>query len=154
MSSPLITFLQPSFNDDSLLSEEAKPGLSTPQATIPMIEPVNNFKPCTHKAYNEVNNNTNNGKCLPRKHQQTVRFIAGHKIGKCQLKSSISLASTEESIVSDVSPSPSYGKPQHVRMMVNLKRFCHLFIWLSAHYLPFILVAHFSPTRHYTNIDQ
>lgn len=69
---------------------------------------------------NESNINTNNGESLPKKHQQTVRFIAGHKNGKSKLKTSVELADSEETIASDEMHSKRYGSPQHVRMMVNL----------------------------------
>lgn len=144
-----ITFLQPSVNSNSslLLNAEETPGLSTPQASTSINKTVNNLKVCSHK---EINNNTNNDESLPKKHQQTVRFIAGHKNGKSKLKSSVELAASEESILSDASfakhPS-SYGNPQHVRMMVNshLRFFC--FSCLVHTVCLIIFATHFLTTK-------
>ena len=117
-----MTFLQLSLNSNSslLLSAEERPGISTPQATATVDKKVNSLKLCSQAMPNKINNNTNNGNSLPKKHQQTVRFIAGHKNGKSKLKTSVVLAESEETIASDEMHSKRYGNPQHVRMMVNL----------------------------------
>lgn len=94
---------------------EEKPGQSTPQATTPMNKTVNSLKHTSqHTNPYEINNNTSSDKNMPKKHQQTVRFISDHKSGKSKLKSSVTLAESEESIISD----SSYGISQHVRMMM------------------------------------
>lgn len=129
-SYPLITSLQPSLNSSSslLLNAEEKPGQSTPQATTPMNKTVTNLKHSSNTSSKEINNNTN----APKKHQQTVSFISDHKNGKSKLHSTVTLADSEESIVSDSSFVKSYGDAQHVRMMVTLLLiYLIISFWLS-----------------------
>lgn len=85
-----------------------------------MNKTVTNLKHCYRTCSNEINNNTNADKSLPKKHQQTVRFISGHKNGKSKLKSTVTLAESDESIDSDLPFAKSRGDGQHVRMMVIL----------------------------------
>lgn len=85
-----------------------------------MTKTVTNTKPSNTKSH-EINNNTSSDKSLPKKHQQTVRFT-DQKNGKSKLRSSVTVAESEESIVSDAKYTEDCGT-QHVGMMVkkNLK---------------------------------
>lgn len=88
----------------------------------------------SHIPHHEINNNNTNN--LPKRHQQTVRFIADHKNGK--LKQSVALAESDESVVSDYNM--SLGNPQHVCMTVKLVR-CYSTICTVFWFL-FFLFAH------------
>jgi hypothetical protein len=80
-----------------------------------MTKTVNNLKSCPNTKSHEINNNTSSDKNMPKKHQQTVRFT-DHKNGKSKLRSSVTLADSDESIVSDAKYTP--GNSQH-GMTVN-----------------------------------
>lgn len=74
------------------------------------------------KTVNNESFQSRNKKSSPKKHQQTVRFIAGHKFAKSKLKSSVALAVSEESINDDATSAKHtlhLESPTHVRMVVK-----------------------------------
>lgn len=127
-SYPLITFLQPSLNSNSslLLNSEQKPGQSTPQASTPITKTVTNMKSFPNTKPNEINNNTNSAKSIPVVHQQTVRFT-DQKNGKSKLRSSIFVAKSEKSIVSDAKFTAGGSHRVGMMMIFGFLRVLHKF---------------------------
>jgi hypothetical protein len=82
-----------------------------------MTKTVTNTKPSPNTKPHEINNNTSSEN-LPKKHQQTVRFT-DQKNGKSKLRSSVAVAESDESIISDAKYTPASENSQHVGMMVK-----------------------------------